>query len=306
MGERARIHYQLAENIDDLDEISRSARALILWHNLPLGADDLGRLKNCRAIIRNGVGCDSIDLQAAAASGIAVCNIPDYGTEEVADHTISLSLALCRQIFPLHNAAMRLEWKIPTPEKLRRLSTLHFGIIGLGPIGSATALRARNMGFQVGGYDPFVPKGMEKALGISRFSDLEALLGWVDVLSLHCPHNQHTHHMIADREFRLMKPGAFVVNTARGALIKKSDLLQALRENRLAGAALDVIEHEPLRTAEEAATPNLIVTCHAAFCSVESMRELRTSSAQIALAAVTGGKIENCLNPVPIENSGRP
>ena len=297
---RAEIRHQLADSAADFDAGTLASQVLILWHNLPLDAAALAALPNCRAIVRNGVGYDSIDLAAAAKRGIAVCNVPDYGTEEVADHAIALALALCRQIFPLDQAAKKLEWKIPTPEKMRRFSALRFGIVGLGPIGMATALRARGLGFQVVGYDPFVPKGAEKALGIARSAELEPLLRDVDLLSLHCPLNKHTHHLIKAREIALMKRGAFIVNTARGALIEKGPLLQALRDGQLGGAALDVIEDEPLRTPEEAATPNLIATCHAAFCSVESKIELRTSSARIALAAVTGGRIENIVNGVAI------
>jgi lactate dehydrogenase-like 2-hydroxyacid dehydrogenase len=124
------------------------------------------------------------------------------------------------------------------------------------------------------------------------------LLTQTDVLSLHCPLNDETRHLIAERELALLKPGAFVVNTARGAVIKKSAILAALYEGRLAGAGLDVIEDEPLRSEEEASAPNLIATCHAAFCSVESKIEMRSTSARIALAAVTGAKLENVVNGI--------
>jgi len=117
-------------------------------------------------------------------------------------------------------------------------------------------------------------------------------------LSLHCPLNRETRHLIAERELALLKPGAFVVNTARGGIIKKEAIFAALREGRIAGAGLDVIEDEPLRSEVEAATPNLIATCHAAFCSVESKIEMRSTSARIALAAVTGARLENVVNGV--------
>ena len=110
-----------------------------------------------------------------------------------------------------------------------------------------------------------------------------------DVLSLHCPLNEETHHLLDERAFELIQPTSFVVNTARGGVIKKTAILAVLREERLAGAGLDVIEDETLRSAEEAATPNLIATCHAALCSVESKIEMRSTSARVALAAVTGG-----------------
>jgi phosphoglycerate dehydrogenase-like enzyme len=228
--------------------------------------------------------------------GIPVCNVPDYGTEEVADHAIALTLALCRQLFPLDEEAKRLGWVIRVQPKMRRLRELVFGVVGLGRIGTATALRAKALGFQTLFYDPYLANGVDKAVGIARAKSLDALLERADVLSIHCPLNEETRHLIAERELALMKPTAFVVNTARGAVIKKTAILDALRNHRLAGAGLDVVEDEPLKTHEEAQTPNLIVTCHAAFCSVESKNEMRATSARIARAAVLGNPLENIVN----------
>jgi phosphoglycerate dehydrogenase-like enzyme len=244
------------------------------------------------------VGFDSVDCQAAREHGVPVCNVPDYGTEEVADHAIALALALARQIIPLDQEAKQLGWKIRVESKLRRLRELTFGVVGLGRIGTATALRARALGFKVCFYDPYLPNGVDKALGVVRIRTLEELLHVADILSIHCPLNSETHHLISARELKLMKADAFVVNTARGSIIEKNALLTALREGRLAGAGLDVVEDEPLKTPEEAATPNLIVTCHAAFCSVESKREMRSTSARIARAAVLGRPLENIVNHI--------
>jgi phosphoglycerate dehydrogenase-like enzyme len=269
---------------------------MIVWHNTPIGAPGLGRLKQCRAVIRNGVGFDSVDIAAARQLGIPVCNVPDYGTEEVADHAIALIMALCRQLFPLDAEAKSLGWAIRVEPRLRRLRELTLGIVGLGLIGTATALRAKALGFKVIFHDPYLPNGADKAVGIERVLSLDELLTRCDVLSLHCPLNEETRHLIAERELSRMKTGAFVVNTARGSVIKKDAILAALREGRIAGAGLDVVEDEPLKTAEEATAPNLIVTCHAAFCSVESKIEMRATSAHIALAAVRGEPLQNIVN----------
>jgi len=298
LGRAARITRFLCETDDDLPDEIAEANAVILWHNMPLTASGIAKLKNCRAIIRNGVGFDSVDIAAARARGIAVCNVPDYGTEEVADHAIALAMALCRQLFPLDAEAKQLGWNIRVTPRLRRLRGLTFGIVGLGRIGTATALRAKALGFNVVFYDPYLANGADKAVGLRRVRKLEELLAESDVLSLHCPLNEETRHLIAERELALMKPEAFIVNTARGAVIKKSAILAALGERRLAGAGLDVIEDEPLRSEEEAATPNLIATCHAAFCSVESKIEMRSTSARIALGAVRGEPLENVVNGV--------
>ncbi len=298
IGDHAELRRFLCETDADLtDEICESD-AIIVWHNMPLTARGIARLKNCRAIIRNGVGFDSVDIAAARERGIAVCNVPDYGTEEVADHAIALAMALCRQLFPLDAEAKRLGWLIQVEPRLRRLRELTFGIVGLGRIGTATALRAKALGFKVIFHDPYLPNGADKAVGVTRVRTLDELLTQCDVLSLHCPLNGETRHLIAERELALLKPGAYVVNTARGGVIKKTAILAALYEGRIAGAGLDVIEDEPLRTADEAAAPNLIATCHAAFCSVESKIEMRSTSARIALAAVTGQPLENVVNGV--------
>ena len=275
-----------------MNDVIAGANAIIIWHNMPLTAQGIAKLKNCRAIIRNSVGFDSVDMMAAKTRGIAVCNVPDYGTEEVADDAIALAMALCRQLFPLEAEAKTLSWNINISPKLRRLSTLTFGIVGLGRIGTATALRAKALGFRVIFYDPYLPNGADKAVGITRTHTLDELLAQTDVLSLHCPLNRETRHLIAERELTLLRPEAFVVNTARVAIIKKIAIL----EGRLSGADLDVIEDEPVHSAEEAATPNLIATCHAAFCSVESKIKMRSTSARIALAAVTVARQENVVN----------
>jgi len=296
VGDAAEVLPVLCNGDTDFTDVVFGAHAIITWHNSPVTEAGIARLRNCRAIIRNGVGYDSVDLEAARRRGIAVCNVPDYGTEEVADHAIALALALCRQLFPLDAEAKRLGWNIRVTPKLRRLRELTFGIVGLGRIGTATALRAKALGFKVRFYDPYVVNGYDKAVGVPRERSLEALLRASDVLSLHCPLNKETRHLIAERELSLMKPSAFIVNTARGAVIKKTAILEALRAERLAGAGLDVIEDEPLKTAEEAATPNLIATCHAAFASVESKLEMRRTSARIARAAVLGEPLENVVN----------
>jgi phosphoglycerate dehydrogenase-like enzyme len=272
------------------------ADAIILWHGPIIDAALVARMKNCRAIIRNGVGFDTVDIAAAAKAGIPVCNVPDYGTEEVADHAIALTLALYRQLFPLDAEAKRLGWKISVAAKMRRLNTQTFGVVGLGRIGTAAALRAKALGFRVVFFDPYVPSGTHKAVGIERLTTLDELLRIADTLSIHCPLTAETRGLIGAKEIALLKPGSFVVNTARGDIVQKAPVFAALRSGHLAGAGLDVVESEPLRTVEEAATPNLIVTCHAAFCSPEGMVEMRSTSAKIARAAVTGQPVWNRVN----------
>jgi len=272
------------------------AEAMILWHGPLVTAEVVAQMKHCRAIIRNGVGFDSVDLAAATRAGIPVCNVPDYGTEEVADHAIALTLALYRQLFPLDAEAKALGWKINVAPKMRRLRTQVFGVIGLGRIGTATALRAKALGFRVVFFDPYAPVGTHKAVGIERLGSLDELLRTADTVSIHTPLTPETRGRIGAREIALMKPGAFLINTARGDIVQNAPVFAALRSGQLGGAGLDVVENEPLRTKEDAATPNLIVTCHAAFCSPEGMVEMRSTSAKIARAAVLGQPVWNRVN----------
>ena len=296
LGKTARAKYFLITNEADLSPEALNADAIILWQNTKVTERVMAKMVNCRVFVRNGVGYDTVDINAAARLGIPVCNVPDYGTEEVADHAIALAMAQVRQLFPLNQEAKQLGWKLHIKDKLRRLSTLTFGIVGLGRIGTACALRAKALGFRVMFHDPYLPPGAHKAVGVERTDSLPELLKQADVLSLHTPLTDETKYLIAEKELALMKPTAYIVNTSRGAVIKKKAILNALRKGTIAGAGLDVIEDEPLKSKAEAKTPNLIATCHAAFCSVEGMVEMRTTSARIAKQAIQGRPLDNVVN----------
>jgi len=296
LGKTARAKYFLITNEADLTPEALNADAIILWQNTKVTERVMTKMVNCRVFVRNGVGYDTVDINAAARLGIPVCNVPDYGTEEVADHAIALAMAQVRQLFPLNQEAKKLGWKLHIKDKLRRLSTLTFGIVGLGRIGTACALRAKALGFRVMFHDPYLPPGAHKAVGVERADSLPELLKQADVLSLHTPLTNETKYLIAEKELAMMKPTAYVVNTSRGAVIKKKAILSALRKGTIAGAGLDVIEDEPLKTKAEAKTPNLIATCHAAFCSVEGMVEMRTTSARTAKQAIQGRPLDNVVN----------
>ena len=296
LGKTARAKYFLISTEADLTAEALNAEAIILWQNTKVTERVMAKMLNCRVFVRNGVGYDTVDINAAARLGIPVCNVPDYGTEEVADHAIALAMAQVRQLFPLNQEAKQLGWKLHIKDKLRRLSTLTFGIVGLGRIGTACALRAKALGFRVMFHDPYLPPGAHKAVGVKRADSLPELLKQADVLSLHTPLTDETKYLIAEKELALMKPTAYIVNTSRGAVIKKKAILIALRKGTIAGAGLDVIEDEPLKTKAEAKTPNLIATCHAAFCSVEGMVEMRTTSARTAKQAIQGRPLDNVVN----------
>jgi len=300
LRDHARVHdLRLASDSDLTDEQCATTDAIILWHEFKLTVDAMKRLKKTRVIVRNGVGYDNVDVRGAASLGIAVANVPDYGTEEVADHTIALTLALVRRLRPLTEDVARGVWKWEAAIACRRLRGQVFGIVGCGRIGTAAALRAKALGFDVRFYDPYVPSGYEKAIGIRRERSLEAVLSEADVLSLHVPLTDETRFLIDVPQLQSMKRTALIVNTARGAVIRYSAIDRALAEGWIAGAGLDVLENEPEGLDLYGRHPNCLVTPHSAFYSQESMVELRRLSAVVVREALEGRMI-NVVNGVTL------
>jgi phosphoglycerate dehydrogenase-like enzyme len=269
----------------------------------------LDRMPSCRVVVRAGVGFDNIDLKAAGERGIAVCNTPDYGTMDVADHAIALTLAFLRGI-TMYNAAILDDpvggWRFDAVPTIRRLSTQTFGVIGLGRIGTATALRAKALGMRVIFFDPYRPTGTELALGLERVATLQDLLQQSDVVSIHTPLTAETRHLISTAALAAMKPQAILVSTARGPVIDLAALLPALAEGRIAGAALDVLEVEPLpadhplmrawRAPGSPIRDKLVLTPHAAFYSPSSLVDLRRKSAATAAEYLREGRSRDCVN----------
>jgi phosphoglycerate dehydrogenase-like enzyme len=292
------------------DEDCAAADGLMLFR-LWASAAELARFPRLRAIVRMGVGYDRIDRAAAAARGILVCNVPDYGTMEVADHAVALALTLRRGILLHHEAQRRTPhaaWEPIATPLIRRLDVQTFGIIGLGRIGTAAALRARAFGFRVMFFDPYRPNGTERALGLARARTLEELLGQSDVLSLHMPLTRETRGMIGARELAALPRDAVVVNTARGPVLDLDALADALRSGHLAGAGLDVLPVEPptepepallraYRAREAWLEGRLVITPHSAFHSPEAWDDIRRKSAETMAAALLSNRPQNVIAP---------
>ncbi|KAG5332450.1 CTBP protein, partial [Acromyrmex charruanus] len=260
------------------EKVLNEAVGALMWHTIILTKEDLEKFKTLRIIVRIGSGVDNIDVKAAGELGIAVCNVPGYGVEEVADTTLCLILNLYRRTYWLANM-VREGKKFTGPEQVREAATGcarirgdTLGIVGLGRIGSAVALRAKAFGFTVIFYDPYLPDGIEKSLGLTRVYTLQ------------------------------MRPGAFLVNTARGGLVDDDALAAALKQGRIRAAALDVHENEPYNVFQGQSAnqcplkdaPNLLCTPHAAFYSDASCTELREMAASEIRRAIVG-RIPDCL-----------
>lgn len=292
------------------EKVLNEAVGALMWHTITLNKEDLEKFKALRVIVRIGSGIDNIDIKAAGDLGIAVCNVPGYGVEEVADTTMCLILNLYRRTYWLANM-VREGKRMQGPEQVReaasgcaRIRGDTLGIIGMGRVGTAVALRAKVFGFNVLFFDPYLVDGVEKSLGLTRVYSLQDLLFQSDCVSLHCSLNEHNRHLINSETIQQMRPGAFLVNTARGGLIDENALGSALKDGRVRAAALDVQEHEPFNPAIGPLKDanNLIVTPHAAWFSEPSSSELREmAAAEIRRALLNTPEnipdaLRNCVN----------
>ncbi len=285
-----------------------SANAIMMYHNISLTRRTIERLHDCKLIVRCGVGFDNVDFVFARQRGIPVANVPDYGTEEVADSAIGMMLSMVRGIH-LYNTRMRehpAPWMYTVAGPLYRLRGRIFAIIGLGRIGMATALRAKALGMDVVFYDPYKQDGYDKTIGIRRAESVEELLNQAFVLSVHCPLSSETKNMIDAEAIHHLPMGAYLVNTARGAIVDTSAIPDALASGRLAGAAIDVLVDEPplpdnpllvaWRDPKHPAYERLIVNPHAAFYSEQGLMDMRIKGVDACRRALLGLKLRNVVN----------
>ncbi len=293
---------------EDLIGHVEDAAALMLYHVIGLTERSIGRLQNCRLIVRCGVGVDNVDRTFARSRGIPVANVPDYGTEEVADSALGMLLAMARGITPA-NSMLRAgigAWSYTEIAPLPRLRGQVLGVIGLGRIGTAMALRGKALGMDVIFLDPMLPDGYEKALGIRRAVSLEELLPQTYALSLHCPLTEQTHHLINARALSLLPRGALLVNTARGAVVDTTAIPAAIASGQLAGAGIDVLEAEPpkpgdplvlaSRDPHHLAHHRVIINAHSAFYCEDGLREMRVKGSQACRNAILGLPLRNVVN----------
>jgi C-terminal binding protein len=283
----------------ELEKHLPHADAIMLFHDLSILSElSFSRAPRCRGVVRAGVGFNNVDVESASRHGVVVCNVPDYGSEEVADHAIMFLLALARRLVISHEAIRGGNWDHRTAVGAPRLRGKTFGIVGCGRIGTAAALRAKALGLDVVFYDPYLRQGMDKALGIRRVYALDDLLEQSHFVSLHCYLDASTRHLINAQTIARMRPGAMLINTARGPIIDETALLDALDSGHLAAAGLDVIEREPLDYERLRHHPSVLLTPHTAFYSVEGYNELRTKTAEETRRILLGEAPRNPVNSV--------
>jgi D-3-phosphoglycerate dehydrogenase len=271
---------------EEVVEAGSGASALLTQY-APITARVMDGLSELGMVGRYGVGYDVVDVEAARERGLWVANVPDYGTEEVASHALSMAFALLRHL-PLYDRAVREgRWHPHSTGPLFRLKKLTLGVVGLGRIGGTFARRAAPWFGRTLGCDPYLdawPEGVERASLEEVFS--ESLL-----VSLHAPLTEETRELVDRGLLERMPEGAFLVNTARGGMVVMDDLLWALEDGPLAGAALDVLPHEPPPAAHPLlGNPNVILTPHAAYYSLEAEEEARTKAARNVVAWARDGR----------------
>ncbi|CAN5856617.1 C-terminal binding protein [soil metagenome] len=281
------------------DVITRAAQADVLWLSWAPLIDRaiLERLPLLRLVVRWGIGYEQIDLDGATELGIAVANAPTYGTEDVAEHALALLLGLERRIVAFDHDMRQGAWTVPLPGSIRRIQGRTLGLLGVGRIGAALARRATGLGLHVIGYDAHRPPDDYSAVGVEPVT-LDELLPRSDYLSLHVPHNADTDAMVDADFLARMKPGAYLLNTARGRIIDESALIDALGTGTIAGAGLDVYTVEPLAPDSPLRRlPNVILTPHYAGYSTESWSDLREEMCRTTIDFLTTGWAETIVNP---------
>lgn len=273
-----------------------AAAAAVLATDGRIDGELLDAMPGCRVAATYGVGYDNIDIGAARERGVAVTNVPDCCTEEVADHTVALILALLRDVVRGDRLMRDGGWGIEPFKELRRIRGQTLGLLGMGRIGRAVASRAQGFGFRVIGHDPWLSGAAPSGVDLVGFPEL---LGWSDVLSLHLPITPNTQGIVDASAIERMRPGAVVVNTSRGGLLDLRAALDALDTRHLGGIGLDVFPDEPpergrlVYDGDRSARDGLVMTPHIAFYSVEALEESRRSAAETIAAVLAGAAVPN-------------
>jgi len=280
---------------EDVIRVASQADALLNQY-APISEKVISNLKKCRVIARYGIGVDNIDVKAATKKGIMIVNVPFYCEDEVSDHALSLILCCVRKIFYYDSNVKKgiWDWKIGIP--IKSIGELTLGLVGFGKIARKLARKAKCLGFKVVAFTPRKHEELYKKEGVERV-EFDTLLKISDVISIHAPLKESTRHMFGKKEFDLMKPTSFIVNTSRGAIIDERALYNALLNKKIQGAAVDVLESEfPDKNNPLFKLDNFIATPHTAFYSEKSLVRLRTKPVLDIVRALKGEIPEGLLN----------
>lgn len=284
-----------SKNPEDIIVLAKDVDALVTVY-AEITREIIESLEKCKIIVRCGIGFNNIDLEAASEKGIYVANVPDYCWDEVSDHAMALILALQRKVVLLNNEVKNGNWNLEKSVPILGLRGQVLGLVGFGNIPKTLAKKAQVFGFEIVASDPFVSQKMADEYNVKMVS-LEELARISDVVSVHAPLMDSTYHMVNEDFLNSMKKSAFLINTARGALVDSNALYHALKDNKIAGAGLDVMEEEPA-TKDNPLLPfeNLLITPHAAFYSEASSLNLRRLAFEEVVRVLEGNAPKNCVN----------
>lgn len=262
-----------------------------------LDEEMFSQLPRLRAVIRYGIGYDVVDIEAAGRRGVAVCNLPTYCVEDVASHALALILDLCRKTTMYDRKLHQGRWEPGYGYQMHRFSTMTLGLMGFGRTAQILAGFAKGLGMRIIAYDPYLPEEFFRKRKVEQGS-CEDIFSQADVISLHVPATDETHHLINRKTIARMKQGVMIVNTSRGAVISLNDLMDALDSGKIAAAGLDVVEEEPICDANARIFQyeQVVVTPHVAYSSVEASNEQHTQAAITAVRILNGDLPENIVN----------
>lgn len=284
---------------DVVERMAHDADAVLVTSALVTG-EIMDRLPRLRVIGRPGIGYDAVDVEAATARGIAVFSAPGFCAREVADHTLMLALALARKAPLLHGAIRRGVYARGLASPMPAAYEMTLGLVAFGEIGREVAVRAKPFGFRLMAHDPYVAPAIAERYSVALVG-LDELLRQSDIVSVHAPLGKETFHLLGAREFSLMKRTAYLINTARGAVVDQAALIAALQAGRIAGAGLDVFEREPLEAESPLVTmENVVLTPHMAGVSDSSQIAVRQRTARNIAAALAGNwpETRDLINPL--------
>ena len=286
--------YQI-KNDEQLISICQDADAIVTQYS-DISKKLIEHLEHCEMIIKYGIGVNNIDVEAADKKGIYVCNVPDYGVEEVSDHAVTMILSLGKKLPILTKALKNGEWGYDSIVPLKRISESTVGLVGFGRIPQLVAKKMKGFGCRILAYDPYTePQAMEEA-GVIR-ADLETILKESDYLSVHVPLTKDTKGMINQKSFQMMKPTAVIVNTARGGVVDESALISALKSGRIAGAGVDVYETEPVDSNNPLLyMDNVIATPHCAWYPETAIHTLQQKVAEEVENVLKRNHPVHCVN----------
>lgn len=279
------------------DVLTMAADAdIIINQYAPMTERVINGLERCKAIIRYGIGVDTIDVKAATAKGIYVCNIPDYGVDETSNHAISMIMALARKLPVITADVKRGNWGLECAKPLHRFAGSTLGLVGLGRIATAVAAKMAAFNLNIIAYDPYVSEDHAAQAGV-QLVDFKTLYRSSDYISIHCPSTDENYHLINRDVLRQMKPTAYLINAARGSIVDEPALIWALEEGEIAGAGLDVLEKEPIDSNSRLLQMDqVIVTSHFGGYSEEAIDTLQKKAALEAVNILSGNPPFHAVN----------